>query len=239
MKKYIISLFIALFAFASIASAETASLTGAYEGQYIFRGQKISDNVLSATAVVNLPSQTDFSVTAYRNANNKDADVKNEVDVTLSQGFSVDKVTTVTVGATGYFYPQANRRFQETKKSYEGFASLSYDAFLNPTITAGYDFNLKQVFVEGGIGQDVKLPFIGKNWKLAPSLTGGFVTGRDILPEASGPKVKDSYYYIGGKVDVVYEVKYFVAGVGYRANYLANSSSTTNSWLGTFVTVRF
>jgi len=239
MKKYIISMFLALAAFASVASAETVSLTGGFEGQYVFRGQKISDNLVTATAVVSLPTQTELSITGNWNGNNKDADIQDEIDVTLSQEVSVNDVTSLTFGVIGYFYPQANRSLEETEKSFEGFVSLSYEAFLNPSISAGYDFNLKQVFVEGGIEQDVSLPFLPKNWKLVPGLVAGLVQARDLLPEASGQKVEDSYYYFTGKVDVVYEIKNVVAGVGYRYNYLVNSTVDTNSWVGSFVTVRF
>lgn len=239
MKKYIISMLVALFALAFTASAQTVSLTGGFEGQYVFRGQKISENVVNGTATVTLPSQTELSIAGYWNGNKKDADVKDEIDVTLSQGYSVDDVTTVTIGATGYFYPQANRRFEETERSYEAFASLSYEAFLNPSVTAGYDFNLKQVFAEGSISQDINLPFLAQNWKVVPSLALGFVSGRDLLPEQSGDAVKDSYYYATANVDLVYEIKNVVAGVGYRYNYLKNSTTDTNSWVGTFVTVRF
>jgi hypothetical protein len=239
MKKYIISMFLALAALASVASAETVSLTGGFEGQYVFRGQKITDNVVTATAVASLPSQTELSIAGYWNGNKKDTDVLGEFDVTLSKGFSLDDVTTFTVGGTGYFYPKANRRLAETERTFEAFASLGYEAFLNPTATAGYDFNLKQTFVEGSLSTDVKLDFLLNNLKLAPALSAGFVSGRDVLPEAAGKPVKNSYYYVTGAVDVVYELKNVVLGAGYRYNYLGDSGSRTNSWVGTFVTVRF
>lgn len=250
MKKYIISLFVALFALVSFASAsarlsphlfynETVAVTGGFEGQYVFRGQKISDNVASATVAVTLPSQTDLSVTGYSNVYNKDAKVNSEFDVTLSQGYKIDDVSTLTVGGTGYFYPKASALKGLTNHSLEAFTSLGYTAFLNPTVTAGYDFNLQQVFAEGSLSQKVKLPFLAQNWSIVPSVAAGWAAARDALPEKRGLAVKDSYYYTTGKVDLVYEIENVVLGVGVRYNYLDNSKVDNNSWVGGFVTTRF
>ncbi len=248
MKKYIISLFVALFAFASIASAQTVvtespkteiSAAAGFEGQYVFRGQKISNNIVTGTVTVALPSQTEFSVIAYQNTSDKDADVNNEFDVTVSQGYSIDEVTTLTVGGNGYFYPQADKGAGDTKYTLEAFVSIAYEAFLSPTATAGYDFYLKQTFVEGSLSQDVKLPFLAKNWKLVPSVAVGYATARDLLPEQAGVAVKDSYYYATGQIDLVYEVKNVVVAAGYRYNHLNNSVVDNNGWFGASVAVRF
>ena len=239
MKKYTISLFVALFALVGLASAQTVALTGGYEGQYVFRGQKISDNIASGTVTVSLPSNTELSVVAYQNTRNKDVSVNNEFDVTLSQGYSVDEVTTVTVGGTGYFYPAASTSAGETRYTFEAFSSLSYEAFLSPTVTAGYDFRLKQIFVEGSLSQDVKLPFLATNWKLVPSVAAGWAGARNLLPEQAGKAVKDSYYYVTPQVNLVYEIKHVELSVGYRYNYLFNSANSHNSWVGGAVTVKF
>jgi len=253
MKKYTLSLLVALFALASVATAQTATPTPVvasesktevsaavgYEGQYVFRGQKVSDNVASGTVTVTLPSQTELSVTAYQNTRNGDASVNNEFDITLSQGYSLDKVTTLTVGGNGYFYPRASSKLGETPYSLEAFASVGYDAFLSPTATVAYDFYLKQLAVEGTLSQDVKLPFLASNWKLVPSVAAGWANANDLYPALKGKPVKDSYYYATAKVDLVYEIKNVVVAVGYRYNYLDNSDTDHSSWVGGSATIRF
>ena len=83
-----------------VADPATAGLSAGYESQYIFRGQKISDNIGSATVFVNLPSKTDLSIKTYWNYQNSTKDVNNETDVNLSQGFAIDPTTTWFVGGT-------------------------------------------------------------------------------------------------------------------------------------------
>ncbi len=248
MKKYIISLIVALFAAVTFASAQVVvseasktevSATAGFEGQYVFRGQKISNNIVTGTVTVALPTQTELSITGYQNTRDKDVDVNDEVDVTLSQGYSIDDVTTLTVGGSAYIYPGADKANEETEYTVEAFASIGYDAFLSPTATVGYDFYLKQTFVEGALSQDVKLPFLANNWKLVPSVAVGYATARDLLPEQAGRAVKDSYYYATGQIDLVYEVKNVVVAAGYRYNHLNNSAIDNNGWVGGSVTVRF
>lgn len=238
MKKYIISLIIALTAITSVSTAETISATAGFEGQYVFRGQKISDNVLNGEVSVALPSGTELTAAGFWNVNDKDAKTT-EVDLSLAQSFDIDAATTFTVGGTGYFYPKANTRLAETNYTLEAFATLAYNAFLNPSISAGYDFNLKQIFADGSVTQKVGLPFLADNWYLLPSVSAGYVAAKDLLPEKSGAAVKDSYYYASGKIDLVYELPNVVLGVGYRYNYLNNSTVSKNTWAGGYATVRF
>jgi hypothetical protein len=87
------------------------------------------------------------------------------------------------------------------------YGSLAYDAFLSPTVTAGYDLNLRQLFAEGTLSQPINLFLLAKGFKLVPAATLGWVSAKDALPELRGGPVKDSYYYLTGKIDLVYEAK--------------------------------
>ena len=253
---------VALFALASMATAQTttpAAVAAApaapvavetvsktevsaelgYEGKYIFRGQKITNDIVTGTVSVALPTQTELSVVAYQNVNDDDVSVNDEFDITLSQGYSIDKVTTLTVGGTGYFYPRASNKAGETAYSLEAFAAIGYDAFLSPTFTAGYDFYLKQIFGEGTLSQDIKLPFLANNWKIVPAVAVGWANANDLYPALKGKPVHDSYFYGTGKVDLVYEIKNVVVTAGYRYNYIDNSATDHTSWAGATVAVRF
>lgn len=238
MKKYIISLVVALFALTAVAFSQTVAVTGTFEGDYVFRGQTLGTNVGGTEVAVTLPSKTDLTVLGLWNFDNLKANVR-EIDVTLSQGYAIDSATTVKVGGTGYFYPKASAAKGQTNYTTELFGSLVYNAFLNPTVTAGYDLNLKQVFAEGSVSQPIKLFFLAKGFKLVPAATIGWGAAKDALPEKRGPAIKDAYYYATGKVDFVYEVKNVVVGAGYRYNYLDNSKVDHNDWVGGFLTVRF
>ena len=250
MKKYIISVVAALFALLPLASGQTpaavkqtassttVSLTGTFEGDYVFRGVKGGTNVGGATATLALPTNTEFAVVGLWDFAGTDSTVR-EFDVSLAQKYTIDAATTVSVGGVGYFYPKAAAAKGETNYSLEAFASLAYSAFLNPTVSAGYDFNLQQLFAEGSLSQPVKLFFLADGFKLVPSATLGWVSAKDALPEKRGRTVKDAYYYATAKLDFVYETKNAVVGVGYRYNYLDNSSVDKNTWVGGFATIKF
>lgn len=238
MKKYITKLIVGLIAITSVSFSQTVSATAGFESDYVFRGVAGGTNVGSSEVTVNLPSKTSLTVLGLWNFDNLNTTVR-EVDVALTQGYAVDKATTLKVGGVGYFYPKAAAAKGETNYSIEVFGSLAYDAFLTPTVSAGYDLNLRQVFAEGSLSQPISLFLLAKGFKLVPAATLGWVGAKDALPELRGPTVKDSYYYLTGKLDLVYEGQNVVVGAGYRHNYLNNSVTTNNSWLGGFVTVKF
>lgn len=238
MKKYIISLITSFVVLVASAQAQTVAVTGGFEGTYVFRGVAGEANVGNTSLKLELPSKTTFEVFSTWAVDGLKTSVS-EVDLSLSQAYAVDAATTLTVGGTGYFYPKASAAKGQTNYSLEAFASLGYKAFLNPTVTAGYDFNLEQLFAEGSIGQPINLPLLAAGWSLRPSAALGWVAAKDALPEKRGFAVKDSYYYLTGKVDLVYETKNAVVGIGYRHNYLDNSKVKNNSWTGAFLTVRF
>jgi hypothetical protein len=238
MKKYITKLIVGLIAITSVSFSQTVSATAGFESDYVFRGVAGGTNVGTSEVTVNLPSKTSLSVVGLWDFDNLNTTVR-ELDVALTQGYAIDKATTLKVGGVGYFYPKAAPAKGETNYSVEVFGSLAYDAFLSPTVAAGYDLNLRQVFAEGSLSQPINLFLLAKGFKLVPAATLGWVGAKDALPERRGGPVKDSYYYLTGKLDLVYEAKNVVVGAGYRHNYLNNSVTTNNSWLGGFVTVKF
>lgn len=238
MKKYITSLVVAMLALTAVAYSQTVAVTGTFDGDYVFRGQTTGKNVAGTEVTIALPSKTELTVLGLWNFDDLKSTVR-EVDVTLSQGYAIDGATTLKVGGTGYFYPKASVAKEETNYTVELFGSLTYDAFLNPSVTAGYDLNIKQLFAEGSVSQPIKLFFLAKGFKLVPSAAIGWGAAKDVLPEKRGPALKDSYYYATGKVDLVYETKNVVIGAGYRYNYLNNSVVENNGWIGGFLTVRF
>jgi hypothetical protein len=238
MKKYITKLIVGLIAITSVSFSQTVSATAGFESEYVFRGQASGANVGSTEFNLNLASKTNLTLLGLWNFDNLNTSVR-EIDVALTQGYAIDKATTLKVGGVGYFYPKASATNGETNYSFEVFGSLSYDAFLSPTVSAGYDLNLRQVFAEGSISQPINLFLLAKGFKLVPSATLGWVGAKDAFPELRGPTVKESYYYLTGKLDLVYEGQNVVVGAGYRHNYLNNSVTTNNNWLGGFVALKF
>lgn len=238
MKKYITKLIVGLIAITSVAFSQTVSATAGFESDYVFRGVTGGTNVGTSEVTINLPSKTSLTVVGLWDVDNLATTVR-EVDVALAQGYSIDKTTTLKVGGVGYFYPKASAAKGQTNYSIEAFGSLAYDAFLSPTVTAGYDLNLRQLFAEGSLSQPIALPIFAKGVKLVPAATLGWVSAKDALPERRGRPVKDAYYYLTGKIDLVYETKNAVVGAGYRYNHLNNSVTNNSNWLGGFVTVKF
>ena len=228
----------AMFAAASLMHANVATATVGYEGEYVFRGQKVADNVANASVSLTLPSQTNLGVTSYWNTTNRTARVGDETDISLSQAFAIDSATNLLLGGTAYTYPKASALRGQTDYTLEAFTGLQYKAFLTPTVVAGYNFNLKEVFAEGSLSQKIPVPFV-KNVNLVPSVAVGYVAGADLLPNKKGVAVKDAYYYGSGKLDLVYSVKHVDVGVGAHANYLANSATSKNAWFGAFASVKF
>jgi hypothetical protein len=258
MKKQIIGL-LAVFALAvSVATAQTVATTPTapattptvqtatpdvvnftvgYEDQYLFRGVKVADNVADASLALSLPSKTNFDVISYWNTTNRTPRVGDETDYAVSQGFALDSVTDLRIGTTVYTYPRVAPLKGNTTYSVEPFTSLTYKAFLSPTVLAAYDVNLREIYVEGDLSQ--RIPLVG-GLSLVPAVGIGYATIHDLNPESNKPQVKNSYYYGTGKIDLVYSpVKFFDVGVGLRTNYLNNSAIVKNNWAGGFATVKF
>lgn len=237
MKKYIISLVLALSAVFS-AYAATISSTATFESDYVFRGLKTGENVAGTDVVIALPSKTELAVLGLWNTSDFKTTAR-EFDVSLSKGFAIDKAATFKVAAVGYIYPKADSKIGESDFTVELLGSLVYDTFLNPTVTAGYDINLEQIFGEASLSQPISLGFLTKGLKLVPTVSVGFVGTQNLLPEKSGSPVKDSYHYLTGKLDLIYDANYLVVGVGYRQNHLNNSFTDNSNWVGGFATIRF
>lgn len=218
------------------ASETTAGLTTGYESQYIFRGQKISDNVGSAAVSVSLPTNTDLSIKSYWNNKSASPSVGNETNLNLNQRLALDSASDLVIGGTVYVYPGNDPRKSQTPYTTELYTGINYKSFLNPSLRVGYNLTLKQLYTEGVLSQDI--PLVGA-LSLRPAAALGWVQTGDARPELVGKEVKNGYNYGYASADLVYKIKQVELSAGARYNYLADSTTTKHAWFGAAATVRF
>ena len=228
----------AVFALALSGHAQTVAISSEYVNQYVFRGQRVTNNVADASVAVSLPTHTSLSVLTYWDTKTNVVSVNRETELTLAQSFTVNKLTDVFVGATGYDYLKANTKLGQTKETYEGFAGAKFNVWGSPTVLAGYNHNLQQVFAIARAYHRIPVKHL-KNVYVVPGAEIGYTAGRNLLPNKKGAAVRDTYYYGTGKLDAVYSSANADVGFGFRANYLDESLTYKRGWFDVFASLKF
>lgn len=134
----------------SVYAAETSgSASVDFMSNYIWRGQKLSDDFVIQPSVgityeglgINIWSNYDNDTTAIT-----------ETDFTLDYTFSVDKF--------GFDFGYIFYTFQDSDfDTQEIYASASYDVILNPSLTLYYDFDEGEgAFIVAAVGHSLALP---------------------------------------------------------------------------------
>ena len=154
-----------------------------------------------------------------------DAGGVEEVRSSLAHGWQVGKVTAIEVTGTHFWY--VNQPVSGAPAhSFEGVVRLSSIApeRWNPAIEIAYDIRYHATAVELSVERE-RLTRVGA-WSLRAY--GGQVSARDVLPDAIGAPLRDSYTYCGASIGLRRRVSphWSVQGVA----GLAGSSNQNSAW---------
>lgn len=173
-----------------------------YTSDYVFRGVKSAGNsfqpsVEFASGDFNAGLWTNQPVTKSEN---------NEVDLYAGYRWNVNSRFAVEGAATYYLYPESRASLGQTKNSYELSVGASYDvAPLTPSLFYYHDFRLKSDTLQASIGH--KMPLGGVSAAtFDTSIFAGSVRFKDLLPDAPGAAVHESYSYYGIDVSIPYKL---------------------------------
>ncbi len=191
-----------------------------FEGQYWFRGKKVTD--AATQPAVNL-NYKDFTLGVWSSIPAK-SNNNHELDVLANYSKDIGNFT-YALGATGYFYPDSNL----LHRSYEFNTSLTYNTIfgISPSVTYYHDIILNSNTYQFGLTRSWDLC---DKLSLDASVTVGHTQINQIFPAR--------YTYYQGTLDFNYSVnkktKTFF-GIRYTGNNDGTSSDNlrVNSfWLG-------
>ena len=220
-------------AYSAIASV---GLNVGYENEYVFRGNKLNDEIAYVEASVS-SKNLGFTAVGIWGVDVSNTNAKfEELDLTLEFLFPV-KSAEISLGTTAYIYPSASKKLLETRYSFEGFVALSYEAFLSPTVAAYYDFNLETITIEASLSQDLLIPGF-KRLYVVPAVNLGWVNSKN-LEQYSPVRLKNEHRYIDGQLDLAYVAGPARVSGGVRHNILYDGGETKNTWYGLFVGLNF
>lgn len=172
----------------------------AYEGVYMFRGQKLAEPTYFGSVDV-----------AYENAYigiwsafPLDNDEETEIDLYAGYGFELSEMVSLDLGATYYTYPDSENDFFGSGNTFEAYAGFAFDVEYSPAVYVYYDFDRDVLTIEGSGGYSYEF---AENTTLDLGLAAGYVV----------PDEGDEYVYAVG-----------TAGVGYAINEAASVSVYAN-----------
>jgi hypothetical protein len=229
-KSIIAALALASYAFGSV------SLNVGYENEYVFRGNKLNDEIGYVEASVSSDNLT-FTVTGIWGLDVSSTSAKlDELDLTVEALLPVQSAQ-ISVGATSYIYPSASKKLLETRYSFEGFVAISYDAFLSPTVGAYYDFALETITFELSLSQDLLVPGFDRLY-VVPGVNVGWVNAKN-AEQYSPLRIKNEYRYVDGQLDLAYVAGPLRVAGGVRHNILYDGGETKQTWYGMSVGLNF
>ena len=166
-----------------------------------------------------------------------DADGVEEVRSSLGHGWKFGKTTELEVTGTHFWYVNQSVKGAPAH-SFEGAVRLSSIARgrWNPSVEVAYDIRYRSITIEASVDREL-LTGVGV-WTLRAH--GGQVAARDVLPDASGQALHDSYIYYGAtvglhrKVDLHWSVQGEVGLVGSAGQNLAWSGLPPKTVRGRF-----
>lgn len=143
----------------------TADVT--YASKYIFRGVVLGEQAIHPSVEL---SYSGFYAGVWGNvaAGKKDEYPDNEEwDFYVGKSFQLSDITSLDVGYTFYYYPDA----PSINGTDEFYAGLSFDVQgFSPSIYAYYDTDLEAFTVQGSVGTSLPLEGLGTSLDLSASL---------------------------------------------------------------------
>jgi len=196
-----------------------------YASKYVFRGIEYAKDSIQPSIEI---ATGNFYAGVWSNqpvTNNSD----NEFDFYAGYGIPMNDTWKLDVGATLYYYPEADTSSFE-EKTFEGYVGLTGTvAGFTPGIYAYYDFDLKAFTLQGSVGYSIPLETAGTS--LDFSVTLGNVS----------PDVGDDYMYYGVGVNLPYKLTEratFAIGAQYASNDL-DGADDNHLWFTAGLTVGF
>lgn len=217
------------------APVSVTSTTG-YETEYIFRGQKVGNAILTQGALLDYDNVVNLDINGIWNTvpTEKKASL-GEVDTSLYLTVPV-RAFSLSLGETLYYYPKSHVIAPHVFNTTEEFVSLTYGSFFNPSVEVAYNNILKEVYSEGSISH--KIPLWASTFSLVPKVTVGYAAERDALP-ANKFHVVNSYKYAAGSLDLVYSYGIVDASIGVRSDYTNDRNEAHYDWVGGSVAFKF
>lgn len=177
MKKFCLSAAIlsaALVPASAMAGDTSVSVYTDLVSEYVFRGVSLGETSIQPGVDV---SMGNFTVGAWFSTQVGETSQfsADEVDLYASYSFQPTENVSADVGVTYYHYPQGGSLFSTNdgaSGTYEAFGSLGFDTTLSPSVSAYYDFTLKSLTGEVGIGHSVPLE---GNWSIDLGAGAGYV----------------------------------------------------------------
>lgn len=221
MKK--ISLILAALATGYVAQAQDAAKTSysvtvdfPYTSKYVFRGIEFAKDSFQPSVEI---ASGNFYGGLWTNqpiVNNVD----NEIDFYAGYNIPLNSNWKVDVGATVYYYPEADKTSLE-QGTYEGYVGLTGSvAGFTPALYAYYDFKLESFTTQASVGYSIPLESAGTSLDL--SATYGLVQGTTYGIKGGSD---DSYAYWGVGANVPYKLtEKATATVGVQ--YVSNKNAT-------------
>lgn len=145
-----------------------------YVSEYVFRGVSFASAAVQPGIEV---SKGGFTAGVWTSVAFGEASVVagDEIDVYAGYSWSLSDVISADVGATIYHFPDVDGSLFDFggASTIEGYAGLSFDVPLAPSVYAYYDLDLEAFTVEGGVSHSVP---VADKTSLDLGLTAGFVT---------------------------------------------------------------
>jgi len=246
--------FSVLTAFAQqTASSYSITTDFSYTSQYVFRGlqgglQDVRGDAFtpSVEAAVGNSSRNGYlgvwtmqPLTRYEGTSQN-----NEIDIYAGYRQKITRTLSIEGLGTYYWYPEAVTidGITQTKDTYELGARLTYASRgLTASAYGYYDFRLQAITGVGTVGYSFPLT------KLGASIDVGFYLGtvgmKNLLPDATGDKIRRSYNYYGFDVVVPYHIRanaIVSAGLHYATNQNMPDGTPANKvWFTLGVTTSF
>lgn len=227
----------AIVAPASDAVVLDVTSTTGYESEYVFRGVKLSNDIL--TQDVNVAYKfIDLDVEGIWNAVPADRKASlGEVDFTPAIVIPL-KAASLSIGETIYDYPNKKNVTDGSKNTTEDFVQLSYNAVLNPYVKIAYNNTLRTGYGEAGVSQKFDVPFL-KGVFLTPGAVVGWDGQRNaVLTD----KFTESYQYVGGSLALGYTYRAANLSLSANRDYVSGATGTDKSqltWYGASVGFKF
>lgn len=145
-----------------------------YVSEYVFRGVSFARGAVQPGIEI---SKDGFTAGVWTSAALGEASIvaADEIDVYAGYSWGLSDVISADVGATIYHFPDTDGGLFDFggASTIEGYAGLSFDVPLAPSIYAYYDLDLEAFTLEGGVSHSVP---VAEKTSLDLGLTAGLVT---------------------------------------------------------------
>ncbi len=219
MKKYYAAASILAIAIMTPISAQAGDVSVStsvdYVTDYVFRGVSLADTAIQPGVEMAIGN---FTAGAWFSTGVGDTSILagDEVDLYLGYSIPLSETVSLDLGGTYYHYPQGGGLFDTNNGAagtYEVSGGVSFDMALSPSATVYYDFTLKNLTLEGGIGHSLAM---SDKTSLDLGLSAGLVDGDGFSYEYAGASASIGYAFTDA-------VSTYVA-----ANFALSSDDTLN-----------